>query len=936
MALYPTLNRRRWPRSAALLVMVLAAVLVAGLFGCGRTDRLSQARTLMERQDRAAALVIVKALLQEKPNLGEARVLLGQLLLEIGDPLAAEAELRRALELKLPPAQVLPLLARAMLASNQPAKLLQQWGNTGLTDAAAHAQLKTTVAEAEAITGQLDAARTSLDNALRAAPGHAPALLMQARLAAASGNLAGGRAQVEAVLAAHPDNADAWVLKGDMLVRQRAEPAEAEQAYRQALAVRPEQVSAHTALIALALARRDLVAASSLHEAMRKAVPRHPQTLLFAGQLALLRGDLAKARETFQLLLRAMPRNLMLLQSAATVEMRLNAPGQAEVLLAKALQLAPDNPNSRRLAARVALALGQPARAVALLEPLVQGDASDAEAITLTAQAKLLSGDSKAAAALFDRAAKLRPDDPKVRTALALSQLQRGQTDAALVELQRVAADDKGTTADMALIAAQVQRRAFPGALQAIDRLAGKLPDQPLSDHLRGQVLVAQGDVPAARHAFAQALVKDAGYFPTVAALAGLDLQDKQPEAAQARFDALLKRNPKNAQVHLALAELVARSGAGRAAVAGRLEEGIKASPDDISLRLVLVDHHLATANPAAAQAAAQAALAQLPDQPELLARLGQAQLQQGQWQQAVTSFSQLATLQPRSPVAPLGLAEAQLASNDLGAAGRSLKRVLALEPDHVAGQRLAINLALRQKRPDEALAVARQMQQQRPALAIGHLLQAEVHIAQQQWPQAVAALRVAMAKADPQQAPARLHHALGAAGQVAEADALAVSWSKGHPGDLLFQFYLGDVALGQKRWADAEARYRGVLQANPEHALSLNNVAWLMLQQKKPGALGFAERAVKASPDRPALRDTLAQALAADNQLPKALEMQKSALALRPDDPNLRLNLARLYAQANEKKLAKTELDRLAVLGSRFAHQAEVEALARSLGGRP
>jgi len=125
------------------------------------------------------------------------------------------------------------------------------------------------------------------------------------------------------------------------------------------------------------------------------------------------------------------------------------------------------------------------------------------------------------------------------------------------------------------------------------------------------------------------------------------------------------------------------------------------------------------------------------------------------------------------------------------------------------------------------------------------------------------------------------------------------------------------------------------VLAVKPDHALSLNNVAWLLLQQKKPGALDHAERAVKAAPDQPALRDTLAQVLAAEGKLAQAVEMQKAAVALRPEDPGLRLNLAGFYTQANEKKLARAELERLAALGDRFNRQAEVEAALKALRGR-
>ena len=52
----------------------------------------------------------------------------------------------------------------------------------------------------------------------------------------------------------------------------------------------------------------------------------------------------------------------------------------------------------------------------------------------------------------------------------------------------------------------------------------------------------------------------------------------------------------------------------------------------------------------------------------------------------------------------------------------------------------------------------------------------------------------------------------------------------------------------------------------------------------------------------------------------------------LAPDAPALRLTLAKLYAKAGDKALAKSELERLAQLGGRFAGQAEVARLLKTL----
>ena len=940
LSLAPPRIRRRPCRGRRVRLTALAPVLLVALMMAGCGDRtahqLDKARELLAQKQRPAAIIQIKSLLQKNPDLADARLLLGTALLDAGDPVAAEIELRRAQALGVADPLVVPLLARAMLGQGQRGKLVAQYGRLSWPEASgATAALKTLVAEAEAADGDLASARASIEQALRAEPGHEPALRVQVRLTAVGGDLPGAVAEVEALLKAHPDSAEGWVLKGDLLARQQAAPAAVMAAYRQALVVKPDHTPAHGALIALHLAQGEREAAQTQFVALQKLAPQHPLTLLFEGQLALLKGELPRARELFQTLLRGAPDNLAVLQSAGLTELRLNAPAQAEVLLNKALQISPEAPGIRRLLAQCYLALGQPARALAVLEPLTGRERADTEALTLAAQARMLAGQPDQAAVLLERAAKLEPDDPKIRTAVALSQLARGETEMALVELRAVAEADSGIGADMALIGAQLRRKDWGQALEAIDALERKQPDQPMAAQLRGQVRLLQRDPAGARQAFEQALARNARYFPAVAALAGLDLQEGKADAAKARFQALIKLDPKSGAAWQALAELAARNGADRDEVAALLEQAVKASPGDLALQTALINHHLATYNPGAAVTAAQTALAQFPDNFDLLGRLGQAQLQAQESQQAIGTFTRMVALKGSSPQGHLGLAEAQLAVNDPGAAGRSARRALELAPGHLGAQRLAVTAALRAKQPEQALAVAREVQRQWPDQAVGFVLEGEIAMAQKRWDAAVPVLRKALTKADPGQAPERLHQALRAGGQNGEADALARRWLEDHPRDTVFLFYLGDVATKANDLAAAERHYQALLAISPQHALALNNMAWLMLQQKKPGALDYAERAVRAAPNSPALLDTLALAYADAGRPDKAIEVQARAQAMLPEDPYLRLNLARFYAQAGEKRKAKAELDRLAALGDRFPKQDEVAALTQGLGGR-
>ena len=921
--------------SGPALASSLALLLALGACSPAPADRLAEARRLADQQDRAGAILLLKSVIQEEPTLARARWMLGAALLDNGEVAAAQIELDRALSLGQPLPDVAPLQARALLAAGKPQAVIAQFGSLALADAQPTAALRTVVAQAHATLGDWPAARDNLAQALRAVPGHEAAMLLSARLASVSGDPAGALKWVDDLLAAHAGSADAWLLKGDLLNRQNAAPETIAQAYRQSLRLRPDHPAAHAALISMHLARRELPAAHLQFKALQLALPKHPQTLLYEGQLAFVDGNLALARDRFQTLLRGAPDNLVLLQSAAAVALQMGAPAQAEVLLAKGLQLAPDSVATRRLLGRAQLMGGQLAKALATLDPLIGKGSTDVDALQIAAQARLLGGEDTAAAALFERARKIKPEDVGLRTAVALSQFARGQTESAIAELRSVAASDSGQGADLALISAELRRKSFDGALQAIAALARKQPDAPLAPQLRGQVLLLKQDSAGARAAFELAHQRDPAYLPAVLALAGLDLQARQPEQARARLDALIQANPGNSAARLALAEVLARSGGSREAVAALLAEAIQANPADLASRLALVDHHLATFDAKAALAAAQAALAQFPDRSELLVRQGRLQQSLGDHQQAGSTFNRLITLQPRLPEGYLGLAESQATGGDLAGASRSARRALDLAAQSLPARQLAIRLALRQNQPLQALAITRELQKLQPADAAGLVLEAEVEITRKRWDAALLPLRKALSLADPAQAPARLHQVLRLAGRATEADAFASQWQREHPADATFLFYLGDQALAQQDLATAELRYQAVLKLKPEHPLSLNNIAWLRLQAGQPGALAYAERAVAAAPNLPALLDTLALALAADKQAGKAIELQLRALAMRPADPFMRLNLARFYAQAGEKRKAKAELDRLEALGERFSKQGEVAALSKRLGGR-
>jgi putative PEP-CTERM system TPR-repeat lipoprotein len=916
------------------LRLALWAVMGVLLAGCSREDPnvlLASAREYLAKDEPRSAVIQLKNVLQRDPNSAEARWLLGKALFDNGDPALAAVELSKAAELKYAPDAVIPVLAKAWLSQGEHEKLIAQHADTTLSSADARADLKTSLASAFSVQGRRPQAEAAISAALEAVPGHAGALTTRARMLASASDFDGALRQVDQVLTKAPDDHDALLLKAGLLAQRDADPKEIAAVYKQAVAARPRSLPAHVGVITAYLGASDVAAAKTHLEALKKLHPGHPLASYFDAQLAAQRKDFKAANEIVQVLMKGSPDDPRVLHLAGVVAYGLGSFVQAEQHLTGVLKVVPGHIPARRLLVDSYLRSGQPDKAINAAAPLLEQGGADPAALAMVATAYLQSGNALRAEEMFVRAVRQDPDSDRKKIGLALSQLAGGKTKAALADLESIAATSADATADLALISALMRRNDGAGVLRAVDRLERKQPDKPLPYFLRGMMLV-RSDPAAARRSFEKAVSVDRVFVSAIEGLAALDAREGKLDTAQQRFEQLLQEQPGHARGMIALAELRMRAGRPKEEVRLLLAQSVQAAPQDPLPRQRLAEHYLRQKDHRAALQTAQDAVAALPDQPPLIGVLAAAQFAAGDHQQAISSFNRLAGLLPKSPRPQIGLAEVQLAMKNLPAAEQSLKRALALAPDNLLAQSRLVSVSLAQGRPNEALDVARKMQKQRPGGAEGFLAEGDVEAYRKSWSPAVAAYRAAMRKQPSGRAAEKLHAALRASGQDKEADALATDWLKEHANDAAFVFYLASVALVSGDNARAEERLQQVLKIQPDHAMALNNLAWVLHEQRKPGALQLAERANQLLPNQPALLDTLAACLAAEKQLGRAIDVQKQAVSLLPGSHTLRLALAKLYIEAGDKALARTELQPLLALGNGVAAREKARELMGQL----
>ena len=911
----------------------LLALAVTVLAACAEKPEglVASARQYLAKGDQKAAVIQLRSALQKNNDLAEARFLLGTALLDTGEIPAAEKELREALKLAYPTDQVVPTLVRALVAGGQYRKAIDEFGDASAASPQGTAELQAALGQAHMARGNTEKGKTAFAAALAAQPDYAPAILGTAQMKAADGDLPGALASIDAALVKTPTFAEGWLFKGVLLMAQNQRDG-ALDAFRKAIEAKPDFVQPHENLVTLLLGEGKTDEASTQLEAMKKVAPRHPRTLFLQAVLAYHKRDFAAARDAVQLQLRAAPDNLQGVLLSGAVSYELKSYAAAETSLSKVLNAVPGHLFARRLLIATYLQSGQPDKALQTLKPVLRVADKEPALSALAGEVYLRNGQPAEAAKYFALTVALDPQNSGGRLGLAVSHFATGQTKAAFQELESAAAESAGTQADLILIRSALARREFDKALAATDALEKKQPNTPLVRNLRGVVLLSKGDVAGASKQFEAALAIDPAFFPAAANLARLDLANKGPEEAKKRFDAVLVKDPKNVDALVALAELRARSGGSADEVASMIEKAIAADPNGVLPRLRLIEHWLRAKDAKKATAAGQNALAVLPDRPEILLALGAAHLVAGDTNQALANYNRLAQLQPKSPVPLLRVAEAQMAAKDNEAALQTLRKALALQPDMVEAQRGIVMLEVEGYRTPKAVAMAREVQKQRPKEAIGYVLEGDSHAYKKSWAEAATAYRAGLKQVGSAVLAIKLYAVLNAGGNGKEAEQLAISWTKEHPKDSTFRLYLAQAALAKNNYAAAAREYRALLDAQPNNAIVLNNLAWASGQAKDPKAIEYAEKANKLAPNQPEILDTLGALLAEKGDVSRGIELLQKASKLAPSSPSIRLNLAKALIKAGQKDAAKKELEELAKLGDKFKSQANVAQLMQGL----
>lgn len=665
---------------------------------------------------------------------------------------------------------------------------------------------------------------------------------------------------------------------------------------------------------------------------MKKISPLEFRTLYSDALVSFARGDAAHARDMIQQVLSVNPTNLQSIYLAGLIDFRLGAYATAEESLRKVVTQVPGEVSPTRVLAALYMRTGRPTQAVETLESALRRAPDNPVLLRSAGEAQLAAGNSAKAEQYYVKANGLDKGNMASQIRLAQVKYAAGEAGQAFKDLESLSgADQSQYQADLALITAYLRRGDFIKALGAVAALERKQPNNPLTYNIKGATYAGMHDNKNARASFEKALEVQPGYFAAARNLALLDVQEQKPEDARKRYEALLAKDPKNEQVLLGLAEVLVMSGRGPDEVKAAIERAIAAVPKSTRPRLALINYYENLRDPKSALQAAKAAQVVFPDDMQILEALGIAQRADGQTADAMTTFKRMVQLQPHNATALMRLADTQAGQKDYDGAIATLRQAVAAEPE---GSRALVALAktfVVAGRPEEAIAEARKLQRERPNRALGFALEGEVLAAQAQWPKAAASYRDALTREPLPMLAIRRYEALQKTA-AADANTFAAQWAKEHPKDITLESYLGQQSLVRKDYRSAITHYQAAMKIEPDNALILNNLAWVMAETGDPKAREYAAIAYRQAPFNPNVMDTLGWAEVQGGDAQKGVELLRGALNLAPGNADIRLHLGRGLIKTGDKAGARKVLEPLTQLDKASPIRADAEKLLSGL----
>ncbi len=893
----------------------------------GPSPTLERARQAYGQGDYRAAVIDAKTGVQEAPDKPESRLFLGKTYVSLRKGADAEKELTRALELGAAPAEVTPLLVRALLLQEKLDAVIERTADIQGFDVDTQATMLTD--RGLALLGQrrVDEGEASLLRALglNQELGRAQRGLAQVALARDKPDLA--QEWIDKSLQTDPRDLDSLIFAGELAASQQ-NTAQALVRFEAAFESDASNSAVLARLITLWLGSKDFDKAQRGVMTLRQIAPEHPVGFFGEGVLKMREGKNVEAQAALEQAASRNPQDLRTIYFLGLVHYHQRHYGQAEELLAQFTGRVPNDSDAKVLLARIYLAQGQGERARSILVDVLRGRPDDAEALMLMGTATLGKGDVGAGQKSIQAAIAAEPDSALVRLQAGLALLGANKPAEGIASLEAaLTLDPELSQAEAALVLARLSAGDSAGALEAAEEFANKQPDNPQAHNLLAVALRAAGKTEAAIAEMEQTLKRFPDDAWAARALAGEAVVRGDLDAGRARYGQVLQHHPKDLKSLVELAKLDAKAGDHQSAIA-MLERAVAAHPQALGPRLVLARYYDALLNPQDALRVLTGAPGQVAEEPAFLLEFGRVYLSARDAPNAARVLDRYTRAKPDDADGLHLLAVALNGAGDRDRAREAVSAALAVNPGH-PGARAGLATLFSSEEGRETVAKLRKAH---PGDTRFALLQGWLLLQQYDLQGAISALSEAYQR-DPGSESAR---ALAEAQWKADRQTDAIATLKGQlgrqPEDSTLRAALAGAYGAQGKLEQARALWQDVIKRRPDDVTALTNLAWLMREKNPSEALQLANRVLPLAPDSPPVLDTVGVIHRLTGDAKESVRLLGLAAERAPRDAGVRFHLAESLAAMGNSEAARDALRKAVTLDPSFARIAATDPVLKAL----
>ena len=920
------------PATGAILTAALLLNCVSAGAAPTEAEHLVRAKAYVTTGDLVSATLELKSALQKNPGNLEARWLLGQAYLDLGQGEAAEKEIAHARKLGLADDVYQPALVRSLYLQQDMDRVIEAASELapGLSPGD-QALVLSFLGKAWAEKGHADEAHQVLNRALAIDPNSPDVLTAMATLSIVRKNRAAAYSWLERAHSADPNYVDAWTLRGHLLLADD-KVAEAETAFSKAIELRkyanPDR--AFRAMARLRLA--NIAGAEADIEALKLAgFEQHPLATHAAGAIALERGDFASAIDELETSYAGRPSSEVALLLAAAHLLA----GHSDLAISYQSRVIGSEQGSTR---RLLSILGPLDPGYLTVEPLLESllarNPNDAVVLDLLGQIALLNGNTAKSDLYFQKLVQLKPDSEADRQLLWIGESTAKNESTTSREQAAAPTDDEHLgDYDRAFLTAlaHFQAKRVNLALTQAQRIAERYPDRVDPINLIAASYLIQSQFDPGRLMLEHALRLEPDNQTARINLAKIDLQQGRLQQALELIAPVAGADPERQQAAQLLASIELRLQAEEGGI-GQQQSTSEQGPGDDDSTAARAVNSLQVGQPARALEL----IRDLPEsdvqtEPRILAVKGRAELLTGDFQAAKETFEVWAGVEPGSADAHFFFAEALIRNNDLATAIERSNEALRIKPNHLLAGVAQVKALAWTDKPQEAEAAIDRLKSRHGDVPDVLGIEGWLALGTGQYERAANSLAAA-ADARPSTEVTILHaRALQAQSRQPAAIDVLRQWQQVHPQDLPVLRELAAVYIASGMEPEARQTYTQILALTPDDVLALNDLAWLKRKDDVNGAIELAERAFNLAPEQPQVLDTLGMLLAESGNLSAGYEHVARAADLAPNDPDIQLNWGRLLLQMERQQESHAVLSELV---SRFPESPQATSARRLIDG--